>query len=77
MNSPVDHGYGSNCTIRVRAELVVRHASAEGIHQLRVVKWHSADRGKNYWLCAWVDGPRAPGCWIREESAILADAYAA
>ena len=51
----------------------VRHLSAEGNSELRVLRRH---RDYGYWECVWLDGPRERGIWVRSENDILVDAYA-
>lgn len=73
MHSATDHGYGADWSIQIVPGLVVRHLSAEGNNQLRVVRRH---RDFGFWECVWVDGPRERGIWVCSEREILADAYA-
>ena len=74
INSATDHGFNTDWSIKVAPGLEYRHVSAEGNHEMRVLR---RQRDHSFWECVWLSGPRERGIWVRAERDILADATAA
>ena len=74
INSATDHGYNTDWSIKVEPGLKVLHVSAEGMHEIKVLRRH---RDSGYWECVFLNGPRERSIWVRSAKDILKDAYQA